>query len=426
MILLVSMLCMTDFEAYAGLPFRESPCAPLVGVVPLDREQAARHNHFRFSRDREGRIVRVVFRLGDEVRNLDDSANHFFHAPELRIRYEGNLEIRTYRDRFGNPTLFWGDVAEEHYLSDESGKRTRLVFFDRKGEPVENAWGIAEYRWQAIEPGTVIEERVDLEGRPVDLRPGFQFGRLRLIYDDRGFLVRMDNIDANGNPVENESGAASDVLEYDERGLCVAWNVKNARGLPERGNGPDVARGVMRYNRFGREIGIAHFDENGEPMVNAYGFHASQTFYDRYGNMAIRIFLDTEGRPTEHALAGYRSLRMVWDTSGTQRLAMVLFGADGAPIEHRTRGYAEVVRELDARGRVAAIAFYDAEGRSTLHRGLGVARIEMGYDHDNRLTRRAFYDPDGRPIRTREGHLEVLVYDGKGYPQDRGYRSFGE
>ena len=384
-----------SIDYFTRLVFRESPYAPLRGGVALSQEQALRRNHFQFVRDESGRLLRVSFHCGEGLKPLNDTANLFFHDSVLHIRYEGDVEIRHYEDPFGNRVLFWGNVYEAHYTVDAFGRRTGLSFVGKDGQPVENTWGIAAYRWEHSGTHTVLETRTNLAGEPMPLRPGFQFGRLRLLYGPDGFLERMQNIDAEGNLVENESGAAQDRLEYDRRGLVVAWNVLDKNGKPTEGNGPNVARGVISYNALGDETGICHYNRHGDPMVNAYGFCASTTQYDRFGNLAMRTFLGTDGRPAAHENAGYQSLHMVWDETGMRRERLGIFGPDGRPVDHRQRGYAEVLHRYDANGRVSEVAFFDSMGQPAIHRGIGAAVMRYRYGSNGRRLEAAYYDKSG-------------------------------
>jgi len=419
---LALLLCLTpqsqvSIDYYARLVFRESPVAPLRGAVTLTSEQASRRNHFQFVRDEAGRLIQVSFHCGDRLKPLNDTANYFFHAPVLHIRYEGDTEIRHYEDRHGNRVLFWGKVYESRYSSDRSGRRTRLTFVGKDGEPIENAWGISTYHWDHQGPQTMVETRVNLAGEPQPLRPGFEFGRLRLKYGRDGLLERMQNVDAAGNMVENKSGAAQDRLEYDRRGLVVAWNVLDKNGNPTEGNGPNVARGVISYNAMGDEVGICHYDSDGAPMVNAYGFCASTTQYDRFGNLAMRTFLGADGRPTVHEQAGYQSLRMIWSDTGMVRNRLSLFGSDGQPFNHKQRGYAEVVHRYDGKNQVVAVAFYDRDGSPTHHRSIDAARINYRYDAHGRRLEAAYYDDTGNFADRSEGRpcLQLFIRDSAGF-----------
>jgi len=385
---------------FAALPFRESPFPNLRGIHPLTVEQARTRNHYRFEYDARGRVVRVSFRLGDRARDPNHTANHFFLSASVAIEYEEGREVRRFFDRFGAPTTVRGDVFREVFLLDEAGWRRELLFENERGERIENAWGVARYRWTIEPDGAVIEERFDMAGKPAALRPNFPFYRLRLRYGPEGWLALMQNIDENGGLVENDTGAAQDKLEFNAAGDILAWNVLNAKHEPTRGNGPDVARGVIAPGPFGAETGIRFEDAAGRPIPNAYGFWGSRTEYDERGNMVARAFLDAEGKPAPHGEAGYVHLRMSWDKTGMNRLGLAYFDADGKPVAHAQRGFASARQAYDRSGNLIRMTFHDVNGDLVGRMDTGVAIIERRYDEAGRLVATRHLDPEGRAVET--------------------------
>lgn len=372
-------------EYFSTVPFRETPFADMIGINPLSQEEASGRNHYRFEYDRAGRLIKAGFYLGDQLRDLNHTANHFFLSPQIRFSYESGQEKRRYFDKHGNAITVRGDVFEEVYDLDEQGRRVRLRFKNEKGAWIQNAWNIAEYKWDIRPDGRVFEERFNEKEEMVSIRPGFHFYRIRFHYDHRGMLALMQNIDEHGNLVENDSGAAQDKIEYDERGNVIAWNVLDKHDQLTRGNSPDVARGVMTYDEHGYEIGIRHEDEKGKLIINAYGFCMSKTEFDRFGNMKARTFLGVDKKAEPHQVAGYTHLEMKWSKDGLNRLSLSYFDKRRKPIQHQTRGYAQVRQEYDNRNNMTSMEYLDEKGKPVKRKDNGISQVKFSYDGKGKL-----------------------------------------
>ena len=68
-------------EYFSTVPFRETPFADMIGINPLSQKEASERNHYRFEYDRAGRVIKAGFYLGDKLRDLNHTANHFFLSP---------------------------------------------------------------------------------------------------------------------------------------------------------------------------------------------------------------------------------------------------------------------------------------------------------------------------------------------------------
>lgn len=195
-------------DYYAALAFSETRFDDIRGTHRMTVAEAAERNHFRFDYDRDRRLVRVTFALGDTPRSVNDHSRTFFaETAVVTICYRDGMEVRHFLDDRGNPALTKGNVAEERYGLDSLGYRTVLTFHDAAGQPVQNGWGTARITWERLRDGTVIEHRVDAAGAPAPIRPGFLFHRLRLHYGHNGWLALMENIDSAGNLVRRSTGS---------------------------------------------------------------------------------------------------------------------------------------------------------------------------------------------------------------------------
>ena len=402
----------TRTARYACLPFRESPFPAFTGIHPMTPGQAETRNHYLFEYDERDRLRRVSFRLGSRVRALNETANLFMVSPIMEMEYKPGRQIRRWFDRLGNPVLIRGKVLSEVFHLDSLGNRKGLTFEDKNGNAIENSWEIARYSWEITGDGTVIEERFNMAGEPAELRPHFDFYRLKLHYRMDGYLALMQNVDAAGQPIANSSGAAQDRLDFDAHGNIWGWNVLNPAGNLTRGNGPNVARGIFTPNEWGYEAGIRFEDEEGNAIPSAYGFWGSKTEFDSFGNMESRVFLK-DGKPHAHERAGYTRLKLVWDESGFNRLSLAYMNENGAPVLHATRGYAVVKTRYNKQNQPSRIEFLDVANRLVERTDSGIAAIERTYNRKGLLSKLRYLDAAGNlKNHNQQGHaITVYHYD---------------
>ena len=375
-------------EYYSTLPFRETPFPDVRGIVPITKNIAKKRNHYKFEYDSKKRLRRVSFLLGNTLRDPNHTANYFYLSSVIEFHYETNKEIRTFFDKFYQPISVRGNVFKEIYELDERNHRKSLYFEDKEGKRIENNWNIARYEWEIQLDGSVIEERYNLKGEVVPMRPGLNFFRLRLIYQHTGFLHIMQNIDEKGQLVENETGVAQDKIESMKDGRWLGWTVMDKHYQLKNGNGPLVSKGIYPSDDFGYEVGAWHEDSQGNPIASAYGFWGSKTQFDDKGNMIFRTFLDSLKNPGPHLQAGYTHLRITWDKKGLNELSRELLDKDMMPINHQKLGYATTKRSYDKKGRLIKVAFYDAKGNLVNRTDNGTAFYEYSYKDNVRTVKR--------------------------------------
>ena len=395
---------------FTHMPFRETPFADLRGVYPIDEEQSQELNHYRFSYDARGRPIEVSFRLGDDIRDLNVSRNALTFAPVIRISYEEGLEVRTFFDRFMNPTLANG-VFREVYEVDEDGNRNSLRFYDVEDARIESGWGIYIYEWSVDRRGTVTETRSDSHGEPVSIRPHFPFYCLKLHYDQRGLLALMENYGKTCEKLSlNNMNAAQDKLQYNASGGLYAWNVYDAQEKRSVGNGPMVARGIMERDDRGHTTREYYVDVDGKIMTSAYGWTNTYASFDDHGNMVERFNHDADGKRTNNPLLGYSGYILTYDESGKRRTSLSYQGADGSAATHLTRGYHSVKTEYDESGNRVRSRFEDSAGNLVNRKDFCAAVFEYSYDESNRLVSRRLLDEELMPARHCEDGWHEMTY----------------
>jgi len=387
-------------DYYATLAFRESPYAPHLGIHRLSAEQAAERNHYRFEYAADGRIRSISFRLGDQLRPPNHTANYFWYASAEHYQYEGDTQIVRYRDQHNQPRAVHGQVWQSRYRLDGSDRRVRLSYADADGNPTESAWGIARYAWQHQDDGSVVETRRSLSDEPVHLRPGFEFDRIRLGYGATGLTQLMQHIGPQGEVIAGSSGFAQDRFTYTRHGELARYEVLDAHGQRSGSNMQGIASGLLSFSEYGYEHVASYEDAQGQPAYNDNGWWVSERRYDDHGNMLLNAFADRDGKRVNNPATGYAELRFSWHEDGLRRRELAYFDASGQPAEHRRRGMHAVRYRYDDRERPQLTYLVDREGQLVEHAVQGWAITRYQYSDDGavgvteRLTLRQALDAE--------------------------------
>jgi hypothetical protein len=382
---------------YATIALRESPFPAFKGLTQLTANEAQYRNHYQFVKDSGFRLKAIIFRLGDQVRDVNHTANYFLTTPEIRISYSGDQEVRTFYDRFGNQVKQRG-TWKEVFTKDELGRNKSLHFEDESGQQIENDWGIYTYQWEVKNDGSVVENRYNQKGIPVMLRPGFDFYTIRLTYESNGSLALMQNIDDQGDLVENSSGVAQDKLHFDEQGRWLGWTVLDAQHQKKSGNGPNVAKGINTSDEYGYETSIYYENEFGVRVRNTYGFWGSRRFYDKFGNYDYTQFIDQTGNPGLHEKAGYSIAQYTWTRDGLLPISVQLLGLNKEPVLHKNRGYATIKHQHDSEGRLIKTSYHGLRQELINRTDNGVAYIVYEYSMGGEKKSIQRFNKDSQPL----------------------------
>lgn len=383
---------------YSSVEFVETPLSYLKGSVPLSKEVALGRNHYRFTYDDKHRLKSITFFNGDTPRNPNHTSNLFTLAHRLVFSYEDAIETISFYDVKDNQIEVLGNCYRFVYTLNPLGFRESLYFENVNGERTENSWNIYQYQWIYESDGAVIEDRFNKAGEQMPIRPGFEFHRLRLYFNPLGHIALMQNIDQEGNLIENTSGAAQDQITTNAAGNFLKWEVLDKTGQLEKGNGPDVAIGIQTFNEYGYESKLEHRDENNQLIYNSYGICSSETRFDKWGNIKERRFYDDRGKPTHHEKAGYFQLKLQWDITGNFRDNLAYYDIKGQAASHQERGYHKVLYKYDDEQRLIQISYHDAKEQLVNRKDNGIAYIQYEYDSNGALLKTTRYNKNHKVL----------------------------
>ncbi len=180
-------------------------------------------------------------------------------------------------------------------------------------------------------------------------------------------------------------------------GTFLEWHVLDNKHQLEKGNGPDVAKGIQKFNEFGYESELEHRDENNMPMYSVYGICKSKTQFDEFGNISERTFYNEANQLSNHKEAGYHKLKIKWDKSGNYREMLSYLDVNGKPAIHVTRGYHSVKYHYHKNKNLSRIDYLDVTGQLVNRKDNGISYITYQYNNGEQISMLRF-DKDGKTL----------------------------
>ena len=284
--------------------------------------------------------------------------------PHVRMEYDadGRVSRVLHLDAAGRLSRFPGSrVAEQRVEYDAAGRLVRKCNFNREGQPVADASGVAVREFAYDGKGRLVRTSFfNASGHGIVPRmPGY--AEQRLSYDAQGRPLLIRNLDAKGHPICNAEGEETLEYVYDD-----------ARGICERRNSVE-----------------------GQPADNGAGYAVERTERTQDGRLTRRVWVNAAGEPVLNPTVGAAALVEEQTASpGVQRVR--LCGQDGC-LRHQERPAAEHLQRCDAAGKPEWECFNAADGLPTENPAYGYAERVCEYSPAGHLLREYFWDAAGRP-----------------------------
>ena len=383
------------YEYYGDLPFWESPVQAFRGQTPLTLEQSKTRGHARVGYDQLNRIVEIQARQGESFKQFSRGfGNLYVHAVDTRISYSDEMEVHSFYDHLGNRIEVLGQVWEKRYTKDKYGRNIRLNFVNKAGDKIDNRFGYSHYEWAYPGDGSVVENRFNLEGEAKPHRPGFEFMRIRMVFDADGHLRLMQNVDDKLQPVASKSGAAQYRYFYNSFGAFDRWEVLDEQGKPALG--PTGTAGEQyTYNHLGWTK-IAFFDQQLKPTKHASGAVNWHAEYDDFGNMTARWFTDEKGQAISGRY-GFHKVRYHYDKKGLQQIRQEYYDVN-EKITNNIDGVATVHFKRHEDGRLMEKRNTDKNNQLAMDAWNSFAVETFEYDQSGTLTNSTKYNLEGEEV----------------------------
>ncbi|WP_299887088.1 hypothetical protein [uncultured Lacinutrix sp.] len=307
-----------SYKYYKHLVFRETPYSLIKGRIEIPKERTEKENHYKLTYDSSNNLILIEYLFGDKQINrrragiMDGFRNIY---SKTAIKYVGNLEIRTFYNSKGVQCNNTMNVYKEVYEYNKEGEKIGVKFYDKTGDLTNNTWNIAEYTWKKTNDFDIIEKRKDKRGNYVSMRPYYYFMTTLYKYTEKGILISMNNIDENGNLIndfDDLTGIALDKAEYDENFNLIGFRFYNANQEPVIGSFLESAGGKIEYDENGNCIKYATININGDLMLSR-GKAYDRYKFDVFGNNIEFAHYGINNKLVEYR--GYTKTKFIYDSN---------------------------------------------------------------------------------------------------------------
>ena len=275
------------------------------------------------------------------------------------------------------------------------GRNIALTFTDEKGNATSDWFGVVRYQWYHEPDGSVIEERLDKDGKIVPLRGDFQFMRTRMTFDGQGYFGRLQNIDESGELVNTASGAAVFQYDFDTQGRFNRWEVYDKDGL--RAIGPSGTAGEQNtFYKYDLE-NIIFFDQQLNPAMHWSGAGRWHFEIDEFGNNILLEFQNGQGKPM-NTNNGFSRYVAEWTENGRHLLAEAYFDQEGHKTTHKISGVHRIEYTRDYLGLITEKRYLDIDLKLVNRKDNGVAFEKMDYDLNHKPIKTNSFNTKGKPV----------------------------
>jgi len=279
-----------NVKYYRQILFSETNFDKITGSREITAIEAKSVNSYKFTLDEKKRPVSIEY-CRDTVLlgygNID--------AAKIVISYTDSTETRLYFDKNNKAQEVEGKVFKSVFSLDKSGMHTGLKFFDKDGKQVENRNKIASYTWSKLPDGMVKENRFNLAGKETIMSEFCPFYELRFSYDDRGYVKRLANYQADtlyNCTAENcgDIGVSYFSFLVSDKGDLQEFSVHNASGRPSNLYWGWSKR-VNQFDSLGYVTETAFWDQDLE-FLSGKNVPVHLYKYDNHGAKIEEIAMD--------------------------------------------------------------------------------------------------------------------------------------
>ena len=371
-----------------------------------------------FQKDNTGKeMFRKDLTINKETREIAID----FHSPSNSLNVQAlsaDMIAAVINDRDSDDR---SEITRQRNTYDENGFLIRTLYQrDNLGTPACDSNGVYGKQYEYDELGQVIRiSNLNEQGQVFNCKYGWAYEEFT--YDDRGNEIRAQVFDAQGNPARGEAGFSITEIIYDDHG-----NATSLRTLDEHGNqSAGLYTNLFSYDRQGMMTGYAVFDAEGNPVYEANGVHEYRFLRDALGRNCGVSYFDAQGNPVYSPSNSCAAYRTVLDTQG-RVLELWHYDTQEEVTFNRSIGAYGQRSQYDENGNRTRIEYLDADGK-LMCGSSGYAVSMAQYDDMGRAIRESYLDAEGNPVRGNENFASIEIsydtfgnYSGSSYFDENG------
>lgn len=303
-----------NVKHYRHILFSETSFDNVQGTYELTGEETKTVNNYKFTYDEKNRPIAIEYCRAETLLGYSSTG-----AAKITITYTDNSETRLYFDKDGKEKLVSGKVYKSVFSLDETGMRTGLTFYDKEGINIENRNKVASYTWAKLPDNMIKENRFNLAGEEVVMNEFCPFYELRFTYDEKGFVKRMANYEADtlyNCTAENcgDIGVSYFTFDISEKGDLQKFTVLNTVGqLSNLFWG--WAKFEIKVDDNGNVLERAFWDQDDEYLAGK-SIPVRQYKYDQHGAKVEEILMDGDRNMMNHPKNGFAIVEYKYNELG--------------------------------------------------------------------------------------------------------------
>lgn len=224
-------------------------------------------------------------------------------------------------------------------------------------------------------------------------------------YNEQGQIIRVDNLNEDGEVGDCKYGWATFVYTYDAMGRCLSEKAYDEQGSPTRSQEGIFAM-YMTYDQMGNLERVRYCDESGALSLNKNGYAEVALEYDERGNQKSQKLYDAQGGPV-YDKCGVFEYRFEYDEAG-RISAQSFFDETAQPVYHTDFNAARMTILRNEAGKEVEMRLYDAQGEPTCVAEGGIYGWSMEYDENGYQTAWHALDGQGQPMMSKYGYAAAV------------------
>jgi hypothetical protein len=320
----------TGVKYFRNLQFSETPYDIEKGTHQISADEAKTINSYKFTYDDSDRLISVEYVRNNVLLDYSSMGN----VSKIVYKYEGDKAIKNYFNK-DNEQIESSGVYTAEYTLNEKGIRTGLKFYGKDGTPIENRNQIHSWTWSILPDGMVRELRYNLANEEVVMNPFCPFYELRFTYNEKGYVTRMANYEADtlyNCTAENcgDIGVSYFLFEPNEHGDLLSFSVFNVTGqMSNLYSG--WSKRINKFDENGYVLETEVYDQDNE-YVSGNSVPVRQYSYDKHGAVTEIKNMDENRNVINNPGNGVAVTAYKYDESG-HRIETLLFDKDGAVVK---------------------------------------------------------------------------------------------
>ena len=296
----------------------------------------------------------------------------------IKVEYYDSSDNKTY-------SVSGFAASKREYQQGYLIKDTRLDTLGNPVRPLPSSDGVAMIVYEYDTAGNLIrEENFDQSGKPMNSQSGVH--ETASFYSPGNLKTRTSYFDAFGNPCVNRDGINTTIFVRDDKNRILQESNYRVDGKPIKTYTERVYMLKAGYDKYGRVISTSYWADSNTRMQHWNGCYETTTKYDEDGQPVEYATLDANGQP--------------------------FIGEDGSSVT-------KLIRNAD--GRLAERQFLHDDKLVNRTRGVTsqYSIIKYGYDQNGKINELTFWGADRNPVNARvwikdsvAAHRIVFIYRG--------------